>query len=430
MCNPRIRQRGATFVFWLFGLIGLLGVGALALDGNNIFVGASELQNAADAGALAGARELFDDDDGSVIRRGLVNTRAREAATANNARGDAVEVASVTVGHWSFETGGGGTFRAQASDPPADNLIGKSFSGDPSSCDNLNNFCSRDVNAVQVITERRGTPVQAFFGQILGFDGYNTQAVSVAYRGFSGSIEPEEVDQPIAICQESLLDSNGDFSQCSVGQFIPATTDTARWANLEQNETCGGAANASDLRSQVCAGGNSDRILFGLELQTNDGEVQSAFAGLFDCWEDETEKTVPWNMVLPVIACAGNRPCAPVVGTVSVSVLWIVNNNNKINEDAPRMMRYIDPNDGTWSNSSTDGQVRWDDFIRSFNIQGLEKIAKDKKVPINPADPSTYSFDYPQKTIFFAPDCQPAEPGGLTGVRNFGIRSLIPVLVN
>ncbi|SDX51442.1 TadG family pilus assembly protein [Thiocapsa roseopersicina] len=418
MCNPRIRQRGATFVFWLFGLIGLLGVGALALDGNNIFVGAAELQNAADAGALAGARELFDDEDGTLIRRGLVNTRAREAATANNARGNAVEVASVTVGHWSFETGGGGTFRAQPADPPADNFIDKSFSGDPSSCNNLNNFCSGDVNAVQVITERRGTPVQAFFGQILGFDGYNTQAVSVAYRGFSGSIEPEEVDQPIAICQESLLDSSGDFSQCSVGTFIPATTDTARWANLEQNETCGGAANASDLKSQVCAGGNRDRVLFGLELQTNDGQVNSAYSELYDCWEDRTEKTDPWNMVLPVIACAGNRPCAPVVGTVSVSVLWITSDPAKV-ADAPTEMGYVDPSLGSWSNTSTDGQIRWNDFVTSFGIVGL---------PFNKG--STTDFEYPHKTIFFAPDCQPAEPGGLTGVRNFGIRSLIPVLVN
>jgi len=35
-----------------------------------------------------------------------------------------------------------------------------------------------------------------------------------------------------------------------------------------------------------------------------------------------------------------------------------------------------------------------------------------------------------KKTIYFAPNCTPSEPGGRTGGVNYGVLAKIPVLVN
>jgi GNAT superfamily N-acetyltransferase len=44
----------------------------------------------------------------------------------------------------------------------------------------------------------------------MGFTSYPMQAAAVAYIGFAGSILPDEVDEPIVICQEALLNAQGE----------------------------------------------------------------------------------------------------------------------------------------------------------------------------------------------------------------------------
>lgn len=52
-------QQGTVAVITAAGLLLLLGIAGLALDLGHLFVVKSELQRAADAGAMAGARALF-----------------------------------------------------------------------------------------------------------------------------------------------------------------------------------------------------------------------------------------------------------------------------------------------------------------------------------------------------------------------------------
>jgi Flp pilus assembly protein TadG len=51
-------ERGATFVVVALLIIVLVGVAALAIDIGHLFVVRNELQNASDAGCLAGGRFL------------------------------------------------------------------------------------------------------------------------------------------------------------------------------------------------------------------------------------------------------------------------------------------------------------------------------------------------------------------------------------
>ncbi len=52
-------ERGATFVVVALLIIVLVGVAALAIDTGHLFVVRNELQNAADAGCLAGSPILI-----------------------------------------------------------------------------------------------------------------------------------------------------------------------------------------------------------------------------------------------------------------------------------------------------------------------------------------------------------------------------------
>ncbi len=60
-------QRGVTAIVVGITLAMLVGFGALAVDIGHLCVAHNELQNAADAGALAGARFLYNDGGTAII---------------------------------------------------------------------------------------------------------------------------------------------------------------------------------------------------------------------------------------------------------------------------------------------------------------------------------------------------------------------------
>ena len=408
-------QRGISTVLFAIALLMLLAFAALAVDGGNLYVARNELHNAADAGALAGARVLYS-NDGSAVNAGA-NTVAQQAAEANGSQGNPAEVASVRRGHWSFTTR---TFTPNDSLLPVD-----LFSATTAELDVNLDF----INAIEVVTERNATPVASFFGKVLGFDGYDVSARAVAYIGYAGSLRPEDADQPLGICKQSLL-QGGEYS-CSVGRFMPSSdttmSDTGGWTTFQQNVD--GAANANVVKSLTCANGNPTELDYGEPTQTVNGQLQAAFQQLYDCWEAQTERKRLWNMTLPVFDCPAGQigPSNTLVGAVNLNVVWIVNNANKINDDAPFEME-LPPTDaqgespGTWTNADPNGVTRWDDFVADF---GIEK-----------PDGSFATYDshspdsgWQQKTIYFLPDCAYHEPKGQTGGENYGVLARIPVLV-
>ena len=93
-------QTGASIVHWLVALIPLMGFGALAVDLNNVYASLGELQSSADAGALEGARVLFN-PDGSINDTAVV-ANATAIASLNLSDGTAPEL-TVQHGHWRFD---------------------------------------------------------------------------------------------------------------------------------------------------------------------------------------------------------------------------------------------------------------------------------------------------------------------------------------
>jgi hypothetical protein len=397
----RDRQSGATLVLVAICLFVLIAIAALALDIGHLLVTRNELQNAADAGALAGARVLYL-NDGSAVNPGA-NQIAIDAAVANNADNIPVDSVEALKGHWSFATR---TFTANDEyyNPPVLwGVTDEQLDSDP-------NF----INAVQVRTFRSESPVAAWFSRLFGYTGFNQEAVAVAYIGFAGQIEPLGVDMPIAICAEAL----GNPYNCNVGRFINsggnlATSESGGWTDFGQ--PCAGAANTPTINNAVntgCSGGGANQtfIRLGEGITMNNGQVQASFTNMRNCWVNATNQQQPWRLTLPVIECGDPiriNTCSEVVGAVVVEVVWITETGQG-QVTAPYIM-------DDWAAADGDTQdERWADFVDHFQLLNLN------------GDPAPLSM----KTIYFKPDCRPHTPVGISGGRNFGILARIPVLVH
>ena len=402
-------RTGAVAIMVALLLIVFIGFAALAIDLGHLYVVRNELQNGADAGALAGARFLYN-DSGTAVYTGA-NQIAIDAATVNKSEKTSVEVISNEVqrGHWSFgltdDLSRG--FYPNPSTEPVDlsNVSTAQLDADT-------NF----INAIKVVTRRQTLPAASFFAGIFGHENFELSADAVAYIGFAGSLDPGDADQPIAICAQSIRDPDGNYT-CNTGRMLnsgsnDATHNTAGWTNFSQPcET----ANANEMRQLVCGEGNPESVSYGEGMGATGGVQQTTFDDLRDCWISSAGDTngdgipnEPWELTLPVIDCPGNNVsnCAELLGAVTLVVVWITEAGTPDWDDAPTQM-------GAWSNADPDGSVRWNDFVLFFNLQNVD------------GSPAPYA----KKSIYFLPDCTPHIPTGVTGGKNFGILAEIPVLV-
>ena len=405
-------EDGATAVFVVLVVLPLVALTALAIDIGHLTVVDNELQNDADAGALAGARYLYN-DDGTLVNTGA-NLIGHDAAIANRSEKSPVEVnwsggngGDVQRGHWSFTNQ---TFTPNASIAPVA-LWNVSWQ----ELDLNTDF----INAVRVRTRREGTPAASFFARILGYESFGLNAEAIAYLGFAGTLTPFVVDQPIAICRESILE-NGEYT-CNVGRMINSggditTNNTGGWTNFNQDGPCTGGTNSSEMRSLICAGGNPNALNLGMDMGTSGGEMESVFHELRTCWESETGKAEPWNMTLPVISCPSNNigTCENLRGAVNVNVVWITGSSEDSEyTNAPTQMAGVEGLVGSWSSADLSGENRWNSFAQHFNLRNVDGTLAP----------------YAKKSIYFLPDCTPHEPGGVSGGENFGVQAEIPVLV-
>ena len=365
--DKRLKNRpGVTAVVVAVAMIALLGIAALAIDVGHMAVVKNELQNAADAAALAGARVLYKEDGTDAVNWDgythpdtmqfvpNANQRAYDTAVLNKSQKTAAEVlwtsgntGDIQRGHWSFGLGSlARGFYPRDETAPTD-LEGKSNVD----LDEEATF----INAVRVVTRRQSSPVLTFFAGVLGMDPIVIQAEAVAYIGFvGGTINPGEVDAPIAICSDTLLDASGRYS-CNIGRMINSgstdgTNDTARWTNFEYNEDClgGSTVNDNELRSLISCTGQANplEIIIGQGITTNNGEMNNAIADMEDCFSDKHPYL--WNMTLPVIICDSDPNCGIVIGVVNVNIVHIEMKGNDV-ADVPMVKKgsYIDSVDGS-----------------------------------------------------------------------------------
>jgi Flp pilus assembly protein TadG len=101
--RSRQKERGQTIVLVAVALVGLLGMAALAIDVTTLYVAKGELQRAADAAALAGAKAFVDSgvtSDNSVTRQGMaqvmITSLVNSALAQNTVSGGAPVLVAAT----------------------------------------------------------------------------------------------------------------------------------------------------------------------------------------------------------------------------------------------------------------------------------------------------------------------------------------------
>lgn len=433
------RQRGAVVVLVAALAFVFAGLAALTVDVHHLLLVRNELQNAADAGALAGARVLYN-NSGTEINT-AANQDAFDAARANAAVSTdgaiAVDVnwtsgsnsGDVQRGHWSFGLGSlaKGFYPNDSTDPVT--LWNRS----KIDLDEDTDF----INAVRVVARRDATRATSFFARIFGYEDFALSAEAVAYIGFAGSLNPSEADQPIAICKQMITDNAGNYT-CNTGRMLNSsggtTSNTAAWTNFSQPcET----ANPTTMRPLICGSGNPEPITYGRGIGTVNGVQDNVYKDLRDCWLNAPLAKDPrgfpresWSLTLPVIDCPSPAVsnCADAVGAVTVDVVWIKESGSDPHwEDVPVQMESWEcsgwvaagrPNN--IKNGLTEDQRRqcWQDFAVNFNLRTHDSTSI-----------GTLPASDVQKTILFLPSCEAHEPTGVTGGENFGVLPEIPVLV-
>ena len=150
-------QQGIVLPLMVVALLTLVGFMGLALDVAYVYLVRNELQNAADAAALAGAGKLFSGSS-SIADFAVASAAANSAISLlnNTAANAPLVTGTISSGYW--------------------NLTGSPLGLHASS------LGANDFPAVEVQISKDGAngPVTAFFSQVLGITTFNPMAKAVA----------------------------------------------------------------------------------------------------------------------------------------------------------------------------------------------------------------------------------------------------------
>ena len=208
LMKPLRNSRGAAAVMVALTLTVLLAMGAAAIDIGHALVARNELQNAADAAALAGARTLgiayegmtpaqmatytlTGGDQAAIVAAAQTTSALNQAAAVNVA----VNAADVQVGLWNSGTK---TFTPTANQP----------------------------RSVRVVTHRDGSangPISTFLANVVGMSTVNVSAAATAELTAIGSTPPGALDFPVAISELFF----SQFGLIVVGAQAPTIKPTA-----------------------------------------------------------------------------------------------------------------------------------------------------------------------------------------------------------
>lgn len=318
-CRPPVMQdtRGAVAVIVAIMTVVLLSFGALVLDISNAMIARNELQNVADASALAGARQLGVIYQGLpqgtpyttyVLSPGVVVNAATTVALANQAR-----QVSITLNS-------------------ADIVIGVWNSGPRT-------LTPGNVGATGVrVTARRDAgangPVATWLAGIMGINSMNVVATATAALTGTGILLPGEGNAPFGL--DELIFNNPAYCGTPI-KFYPTNnppTGCAGWHTYDQSPP-----NANTARNTIQGltpnppTYTSPQIIAGqTPLEYIGGNLATLFPDLINLYNAKkvADATSPsgfcWNVTIPVYAnqsCANINTNTMTVGFASACV-WSV----------------------------------------------------------------------------------------------------------
>lgn len=233
-------ERGAVAVLVAIMIFVLAAIVALSVNAGHMVTVRAQLQNAADAGALAGARSLTGEEDGLLDARVEAEYYAEEHSSDNvqvsigaNA-GNALN-GDIVLGTWDFDvakTNKDAAFTAATASTP-----------------------SLEINAVLVRAGReayRGSAVPVFMGGLFGQNEMDVGAHAVAVSG--GPCE-EGCAMPIVFAKCLVQPDSSQPVEC--GQrlvFTDATIDNIGFTNLDPGNGSVNTPTIIDILNGECSG--------------------------------------------------------------------------------------------------------------------------------------------------------------------------------
>lgn len=320
------RERGAVAVQVALLLVALLGCAAMAIDIGRWVVVRHELQNAADAAALAGANTLPGQLAASAVAATwtsattAANAAATQYASANNANGQAASAQTVLVGYWDV---------ANVPSPVPGSLSQTLTS-------------PTDKPAVLVTVELNGNQnLPLVLGSLLGVSSLKASATAVAIVSAPGTALPGALF-PVAlnqcVYQNSAYWSNGQpvaGVEFAIGNGAPTNCSgvAAQWTALTLNTNasaygpCAGMS-ASSVQAADCliTNGNGPTLSTGTNISIQPG-VKSSIYNNFPA-------APPFQVTVPVVAdgsvmSGGGGGNTPILGFATLSVDYVVGADKK-----------------------------------------------------------------------------------------------------
>ena len=166
------KQSGASLILMSITLVSIMGFMGLAIDVGYVLVVRNELQNAADAAALAGDRYLYP-LNGTEPNWSIASSYASSAISLNKANNVSLSTGDIGTGYWNI-------------------------TGTPSGLQSAAVNSATDLPAVRVTisTDKNGGGINTFFASILGINTLNMSATGVAINGNSigsGAYQPPKL---------------------------------------------------------------------------------------------------------------------------------------------------------------------------------------------------------------------------------------------
>jgi Flp pilus assembly protein TadG len=326
------RRAGGVTVLTAFMLVGLFAFLSFSIDLGMIMVAKSELQNAADAAAIAGAWELIDENalygaTAESILEDLATGEAQSYAALNTVLTRSIEASpgNITVG-----------FIEDPTDRTSPFLVG---SGNPANAVRVNLNCNASEN----------NPIQLAFARILGIQQVDIEASATAaiLRGVSGVATPSNGGN-IGILPFALDENSWNEALAN------ATDDVWEWDELAGEIVCGSdglfeanlfpqGTGSPGNRGTVDIGSSNNstndiarQILYGLtpdDLDYHDGKLEfdddgkmylNGDTGISAGVKDELESIKGQTRVIPLfteVNGPGNNAVYTIVRLVGVRIL-------------------------------------------------------------------------------------------------------------
>lgn len=272
-------QHGAVLILVAVAMVAFLGIAALAIDVGFLMAGKNELQNAADAAALAGASVLArEDPDNFNVNEDKIRQAAIEVAGLNSASNNKVQLSNenVKIGIWDWD-------------------------GDPGEYEDRFVNGSQPYNAVKV--DIGGHNIKTFFTPDFGL-GATAVAIVAPIVSMKGLVPLGVTDDEASLLKESGPNAIYYFDK-----------NSGNWGtlNLDKDET--GAAGANDIH---------DWMLNGYDGYVSVGDLLTPQPGVgsINSIRDECQQLEGEILYVPVIDSfdTGASEFSTVMGFIAIKI--------------------------------------------------------------------------------------------------------------